>query len=90
MASAADLSRRYVESHNSQDLDGLTALVADEVDFKRPDDRVLTTRADVRARYAEDWSTHSEVHVEVLRLLESGSTVVAEIEVDAGPPSHGW
>jgi hypothetical protein len=90
MGSAADLSRRYVESHNSQNLDALTALVAAEVDFKRPDDRLLTTRAEVRAQYAEDWSTHSQVHVEVLRLLESGSTVIAEIEVDAGPPSREW
>jgi|GEM_PF-6926591 len=90
MQSPASLSLRYIEAHNARDLDGLAALVADEVDFKRPDLPVLTRRAQVRARYAEDWSDHGHVHVRVLRLLESGSTVVAEIEVDAGPPSHGW
>ena len=87
---AAELSRRYVEAHNSQDLDGLIALVADEVDFKRPDDSILTSRDEVREQYAKDWSSHRQVHVMVLRLLEAGSTVIAEIEVDAGPPSHEW
>lgn len=87
---AADLSRLYVEAHNSQDLDRLIALVADEIDFKRPDDPVLTSREQVREQYSQDWSTHHEVHVGILRLLESGSTVIAEIEVDAGPPSHAW
>jgi hypothetical protein len=87
---AAELSRRYVEAHNSQDLDALIALVSDEVDFKRPDDSVLTSREQVREQYAKDWSTHHHVHVGLLRLLEAGLTVIAEIEVDAGPPSHEW
>ena len=90
MPSTADLSRRYIEAHNSQDLDGLIDLVAADIDFKRPEDPVLTSPAKVRAQYAHDWSTHSQVHVEVRRLMECGSTVVAEIEVDAGPPSHEW
>jgi ketosteroid isomerase-like protein len=87
---AAELSRRYIEAHNSRDLDALVALVADEVDFKRPDDPILTSRQLVQEQYATDWSTHGQVHVSVLRLLEAGSTVIAEIEVDAGPPSHEW
>ena len=87
---AAELSRRYIDAHNSYDLDELVALVADEIDFKRPDDPVLTSRQRVREQYAEDWSTHGQVHVSLLRLLEAGSTVIAEIEVDAGPPSHEW
>lgn len=90
MPTPAELSRRYIRAHNDQDLDGLVALVADGVDFKRPDDVALTSRDEVRARYAGDWSTHRQVHVKVLRLLETGATVIAEIEVDAGPPSHQW
>jgi len=90
MPFSADLSRQHIEAHNAHDLDGLVALVAGAVDFKRPDDPALTTPEEVRARYAEDWSTHSHVRVDVLRLLETGPTVIAEIEVDAGPPSHGW
>jgi hypothetical protein len=88
MPSSADLSRQYIEARNAHDLDGLVALVAGAVDFKRPDDPALTTSEEVRTRSAEDWSTHSHVRVDVLRLLESGP-VVAEIEVDEGPPSHG-
>jgi hypothetical protein len=90
MPTPAELSRRYIRAHNAQDLDGLVALVADRVDFKRPDDLALTSRDEVRARYADDWSTHRQVHVKVLRLLATGATVIAEIEVDAGPPSHQW
>jgi len=90
MCSPAELSRRYIQAHNAQDLDGLSALVADAVDFKRPDEPAITSRARVRAQYAADWSSHSQVHVTVLRLFHSGSAVVAEIEVDAGPPSHQW
>ena len=63
MPSTADLSRRYIEAHNSQDLDGLIDLVAADIDFKRPEDPVLTSPAKVRAQYAHDWSTHSQVHV---------------------------
>ena len=87
---AAELSRRYIDAHNAHDLDVLVALVADEIDFKRPDERVLTSRQQVRERYATDWSTNAQAHVSLLRLLEAGSTVIAEIEVDAGPPSNEW
>jgi len=87
---AAELSRRYIEAHNAHDLDTLVALVADQIDFKRPDDPVLTSRRQVRDRYATDWSTHGQAHVSLLRLLEAGRTVIAEIEVDAGPPSNEW
>jgi hypothetical protein len=47
-------------------------LVAAAVDFKRPDDPALTTSEEVRTRYAEDWSTHSHVRVDVMRLLRVG------------------
>lgn len=87
---AAELSRRYAEAHNAKDLEALVALVSAEVDFKRPDDSVLSSREQVREQYAKDWSTHHQAHVSLLRLLEAGSTVIAEIEVDASPPSHEW
>ena len=87
---AAELSRRYIDAHNAHDLDAIVALVADEIDFKRPDAPVLTSRHQVRERYATDWSSHGQAHVSVLRLLEAGSTVIAEIEVDAGAPSNEW
>ena len=86
---AAELSRRYIDAHNAHDLDAIVALVADEIDFKRPDDPVLTNRQQVRERYAIDWSSHGQAHVSLLRLLEAGSIEI-EIEVDAGPPSKEW
>lgn len=90
MPSAAELSRRYIAAFNAHDLDALIELVDESVDFKRPDEPALTTRAAVRAQYEDDQSSHAHVHVDVTRMLESGRTVVAEIEVEAGPPSHEW
>ena len=90
MSSAVDLSRRYIEAFNAHDLEALVALVAPDVDFKRPDEAAMTSQSQVRAQYVIDWSDHDQVHVEVLRLMQSGSTAIAEIEVDAGPPSHEW
>lgn len=90
MPSPAELSGQYITAFNAGDLDALIALVDESVDFKRPDEAPLTGRRAVRDQYAEDWSSHTQVHVQVLRLLESGSTATAEIEVDAGPPSHEW
>ena len=90
MSSPGALSRAYIAAFNAGDLDALIALVDDSVDFKRPDEECLTGRSAVRAQYEEDASTHKQVHVHVVRLFESGSTALAEIEVDAGPPSHEW
>ncbi len=90
MPSPSELSRAYIAAFNAGDLDTLISLVDDSVDFKRPDEEALFGQSSVRARYEEDWSDHKHVHVHVVRLFESGSTTLAEIEVDAGPPSHEW
>jgi ketosteroid isomerase-like protein len=90
MPSPSELSRQYIAAFNAGDLDTLIALVDDSVDFKRPDEERLFGQIAVRAQYEEDWATHKSVHVHVVRLFESGSTALAEIEVDAGPPSQEW
>ena len=90
MPSPSELSRGYIAAFNAGDLDALIALVDESVDFKRPDEEHLAGRSAVKAQYLDDWSTHKQVKVHLVRLLESGSTAVAEIEVDAGPPSHEW
>jgi ketosteroid isomerase-like protein len=90
MPSPTELSRAYIAAFNAGDIDALVSLVDESVDFKRPDEECLLGRAAVEARYEEDWSTHKHVHVDVIRLFESGATVLAEIEVDAGPPSDEW
>jgi len=66
----ADLSRRYIEAHNAQDLEDLVALLADDIDVKGSEDPRLTSASEVRAQYAGDWSSLAEVFVEVLRLHE--------------------
>jgi len=90
MPSPSELSRAYIAAFNAGDLDTLVSLVDDSVDFKRPDEEARFGQSAVRAQYEEDWSGHKHVHVHVVRLLESGSTTLVEIEVDAGPPSHEW
>ena len=90
MPSPAELSRAYIAAFNAGDLDSLIGFIDDTVDFKRPDEEGLFGQSAVRARYEDDWSTHKHVHVDALRIFESGSTALAEIEVDAGPPSLEW
>lgn len=90
MPSPTELSRAYIAAFNAGDLDALVGFVNDSVDFKRPDEERLVSQDAVRAQYADDWSDHEQVHVHVVRMFESGLTALAEIEVDAGPPSHEW
>jgi ketosteroid isomerase-like protein len=48
---AAELSRSYIDAHNNHDLDGLLALVSDDVDFKRAGEPALRGKAAVRRQY---------------------------------------
>jgi ketosteroid isomerase-like protein len=85
---AAELSRRYIDAHNNHDLDGLLALVADDVDFKRAGEPALRGKAAVRRQYLEDWQGHEHVVVTVKQILQSGQVAAAEIHVDSGAPSN--
>jgi hypothetical protein len=82
------LSRRFVEAHNCQDLDGLMILVDDGVEFKRAFDPPLHGKAAVRLQYEQDWADHKSVVVNIRQVFEAEGMVAIEIHVDSGPPSN--
>ena len=87
VTSPAALSQRYIEAHNRHDLDGLLALVADDVDFKRAGDPPLRGKAAVRRQYEDDWGGHMNVVVNIAQVFEGGGKVAVGIHVHSGPPS---
>ena len=88
MADPGELSRQYINRHNDGDLDGLLALVAEEIDFKRAGDEPLSGASAVRRQYEDDWKVHHQVVVTPRRLFENGRSVAVEIHVESGPPSN--
>jgi ketosteroid isomerase-like protein len=88
MADANELSRQYINRHNEGDLDGLLALVAKEIDFKRAGDEPLSGALAVRRQYEDDWKDHHRVVVTPRRLFDNGRSVAVEIHVESGPPSN--
>ena len=83
-----ELSRRYIEFHNSYDLDGLLSLVDDSISFKRAEEEPLVGAEAVRRQYLEGWDGHEGVVVTVRRIVEPESTAAVEIHVESGPPSN--
>ena len=88
MTSVVELSRRYVEAHNRQDLDGLMVLVDDDVEFKRAFDPPLNGKAAVRLQYEQDWANHKDEVVNIRQVFVAEGMVAIEIHVDSGPPSN--
>jgi hypothetical protein len=88
VSSDVALSRRYVESHNRQDLDALMVLVDDDVHFKRAFDPPLNGKAAVRLQYERDWADHKSVVVHIRQVFEAEGMVAIEIHVDSGPPDN--
>lgn len=88
MAEPSELSREYIGRHNDGDLDGLLALVARDIEFKRAGDEPLRGVSAVRRQYEEDWADHDQVVVTPNRLFELGRSVAVEIHVESGPPSN--
>jgi ketosteroid isomerase-like protein len=83
-----ELSRKYIDRHNDGDLDGLLALVAEDIEFKRAGDELLRGASAVRRQYEEDWEDHHHVVVTPKRLFELGRAAAIEIHVESGPPSN--
>jgi ketosteroid isomerase-like protein len=83
-----DLSGRYIEAHNRQDLDGLMDLVDESVEFKRAFDPPLKGRAAVRLQYEKDWADHKSEIVYIREMFEANDRIAIEIQVDSGPPSN--
>jgi ketosteroid isomerase-like protein len=88
VADPGELSRSYIDRHNDSELDGLLALVADDIDFKRAGDEPLRGASAVRRQYQEDWKDHHHVVVTPKRAFELGRSAAVEVHVESGPPSE--
>jgi ketosteroid isomerase-like protein len=86
--SPGQLSRRYIELHDSYDIDGMLELVDDSIYFKRAEEEPLVGAETVRRQYLEDWEGHERVAVTVRRIFESESSAAIKIHVESGPPSN--
>jgi ketosteroid isomerase-like protein len=86
--SPVELSDRFFDAHNRQDLDGLMELVDDDVEFKRAFDPALKGKAAVREQYEKDWADHKNEIVYVTEVFEAEGKIAIEIQVDSGPPSN--
>jgi ketosteroid isomerase-like protein len=86
--SPVDLSDRYFDAHNRQDLDSLVDLLDDDVEFKRAFDPALKGKKAVREQYEKDWADHKSEIVYVTEIFEAEGKLAIEIQVDSGPPSN--
>lgn len=86
-ASLISLSLGYVDADNRQDLEGLMALIADDVEFKLAFDPALKGKGAVQRRYEEEWVDHKSAFMTITEMFETEGKVALEIHVDSGPPS---
>ncbi len=82
------LSEEFIEVQNDRDIDGLMAMVDDDVEFKLAFDPPLSGKAEVRRQYERDWADHESMVVTIKEVFESERKVAIEIHVDSGPPSN--
>jgi hypothetical protein len=82
------LSRRYIEAQNDKDIDGLMALLDEDVEFKLAFDPPLKGSAAVRRHYEQEWADNGCVVVDTRDVFESDEKVAIEIHVDNGSPSN--
>jgi len=77
MSDPATLSATFLDAFNRRDLDLLEAMVAPSVDYLRSLGEPLTTPAQVRARYAEDFELMPDSRAEVTAVIAQNETDVA-------------
>jgi ketosteroid isomerase-like protein len=100
MASAQELTLRFMDGFNNRDRSAIRALLAQRLEYVRPGGGLLTTPDEVMAQYERDWELASEARVEVREMLESGHSIMVEITVHAtiggrsesseGALAHRW
>lgn len=83
MASAQELTLRFMDGFNNRDRSTMRALLAERLEYVRPGGGLLRTPDEVMAQYERDWELASEARVEVRAMLESGDSIMAEITVQA-------
>jgi hypothetical protein len=93
----ATLSATFLDAYNRRDLDLIERMTADPTDYLRSNGTLLTTPADVRARYAQDFELMPDTHATLTDVITASDTDVAfEIVVAflgrsvTGAAHHRW
>ncbi len=60
MASASELTSRYIDACNRRDRPAMRELLAATLDFVRPGGGTLRTADDVMAQYERDWGREAQ------------------------------
>jgi len=82
MASARELTQRYVEAYNRRDQAAMRELLPATLEFVRPGGGALRTADEVMTQYERDWAMLERSRVVVRDLLESDDAILAEITVE--------
>lgn len=95
-----ELSRTFIDAYNRRDADAIRALVADDVSYVRPGQKLLTSPDEVVGIYQKEWGNVSRSRVDVRDAWHVDDAVCAEItvtvEIDGaelqveGGVFHGW
>lgn len=93
----ASLSATFLDAFNRRDLDLIESMVAPATDYLRSNGTPITTPADVRARYAQDFEVTPDIHATLVEVTAQSDTDVAfEIVVSflgrsvTGAAHHRW
>jgi hypothetical protein len=97
MTDPASLSATFLDAFNRRDLDLIERMTASPVDYRRAASPTLSTPAEVRARYAQDFELTPDIHAELTDVIAATDVDVAfEIVVTVlgrsvtGAAHHRW
>jgi hypothetical protein len=99
MDDPAKLSATFLDAFNRRDLDLIEQMVASPTDYKRAGvgSPTLTTPAEVRARYEQDFAAAPDIHATLVQVIAATDEAVAfEITVATsfgtvtGAAHHHW
>lgn len=81
-----ELSAALIDAYNRRDIEGIAALIADDVSYTRMGGVVVPTKDDVVAGYAATFE--ADITFEVVRSTQEGDAVVVELEGRQLTPPH--
>ena len=81
-----ELSQEVLRRYSVRDLDGLVEMFSEDINYRRPDGRVLVGRDAVRAQYETDWSMTEDAQATLVREAVAHRTVFAEVAIGSDRP----
>ncbi len=81
-----ELSQEVLRRYSVRDLDELVEMFSEDINYRRPDGRVLVGRDAVRAQYETDWSMTGDAQATLVRGAVAHRTVFAEVAIGSDRP----